>query len=96
MLTAKGSSAPRSAYRSEKTSRPITHRRGSSGTRSTPSSSDPDADALKVTLLISQQEAEFGVNMFNTLMLSDEREIDELIARGYLADDAIAMIFSRK
>ena len=92
MLAAKGSIAPKAASGRK------AHRRSTSGTssRDYPVTSDPDSEALRVMLFISQQEAEHGVNMYNTLLLSDEKEIDELMARGYRVDDAIAMIFSRK
>ena len=55
-----------------------------------------DEQAMQVALLISQQEAEFGINMYDSLTPADQPEIDSLVASGYTTDDAIQMLFDRR
>ena len=43
---------------------------------------DPDTIALKTALLLSQQESEFGVNMYNSLTQEDEDELEYLQSKG--------------
>jgi hypothetical protein len=43
--------------------------------------------------LIPQQEAEYGINMYNSLTLADESEINRLVSMGYSRDDAVLFIF---
>lgn len=54
------------------------------------------SDALQIGLLLSQQEAEFGVNMYDSLENSDENTIRRLVAQGYTNDEAVLEIFNRK
>jgi hypothetical protein len=44
---------------------------------------DPDQEALAAGILLSQQEAEFGTNMFESLREEDEDIIDEYIKHGF-------------
>jgi hypothetical protein len=44
---------------------------------------DPDQEALEHGVLLSSQEIEFGVNMYDALTPSDEPVIDEYIAQGF-------------
>lgn len=54
------------------------------------------SDALQIGLLLSQQEAEFGVNMYDSLENADENTIRRLVAQGYTNDEAVLEIFNRK
>jgi hypothetical protein len=53
-------------------------------------------DALQIGLMLSQQEIEFGVNMYDSLEDSDEPAIRRLVAQGYSNDEAVLEIFNRK
>jgi hypothetical protein len=53
-------------------------------------------DALQIGLLLSQQEAEFGTNMYDSLEDSDEPSIRRLVAQGYSNDEAVLEIFNMK
>lgn len=55
-----------------------------------------DKEALKVALLISQQEAKFGVNMYDSLLPNDDEQIEEYIAQGLSLEDAILLIFEHR
>lgn len=57
---------------------------------------DAEAEALRMAMLISQQEAEFGVNMYDVINAADEAEIQRLVNEGYPSDTAILMIFESK
>ena len=57
---------------------------------------DPDDLAMKIALLISEQEAEFGVNMYQEVTGKDEAEVQQLVNRGFTVDEAILWIFERK
>ena len=54
-----------------------------------------DDEALRIGILISEQDAEFGTNMYQTITVEDEPEIVRLISLGYSTDDAVYLIFSR-
>ncbi len=41
------------------------------------------------------QEAEFGVNMYDTITPADEPEISHLTSLGYTTEDAVLLIFQR-
>lgn len=53
-------------------------------------------DALQIGLLLSQQEEEHGVNMYDSLEVSDEATIRKLCQQGYSNDEAVLEIFNRK
>jgi hypothetical protein len=53
-------------------------------------------DALQIGLLLSQQEQEFGTNMFESLTADDEAEMQSLRTAGYSLDQAALEIFSTK
>lgn len=55
-----------------------------------------EANQMERTMLLMQQEAEFGINMYDSLTPADEPEINALIAQGYTYDDAVKMIFDRR
>lgn len=65
-----------------------------SRSRST-SSVNADDEALRIGILVSEQDAEFGTNMYQTISVQDEPEIMRLISMGYSTDDAVYVIFSR-
>jgi hypothetical protein len=50
------------------------------GTRKT-----PDQQALEIGMLLSQQEAQFGINMYDSLTPADEPEIENLTTLGIYA-----------
>jgi hypothetical protein len=54
-------------------------------------------DALQLGLLLSQQEKEYGVNMYESLQPDDEIEMERLMKdKGLNAKDAALEIFNRK
>lgn len=55
-----------------------------------------EATMMEKSMLLMQQEAEFGINMYDSLTPADEPEINALIAQGYSNDDAVKMIFDRR
>eukprot|EP01034_Spumella_vulgaris_P021844 gene21844-27915_t len=57
---------------------------------------DPDQEALEHAILLSCQESEFGVNMYDALTPNDEPVIDEYIAQGFTREEAILIIFEEK
>jgi hypothetical protein len=50
-------------------------------------------EALQIGLILSQQEQEFGTNMYQSLTPEDEPEIERLNALGFSAEEAILHIF---
>lgn len=56
----------------------------------------PDQEALEIGLLLSEQEAEFGINMYDSLTPADDPEIEYLTSQGYSTDEAILIIFERR
>ena len=54
------------------------------------------SDALQIGLLLSQQEEEHGVNMYDSLEVSDESTIRKLCQQGFSNDEAVLEIFNRK
>ena len=54
------------------------------------------ADALQVGLLLSQQEKEFGTNMYESLKPEDEEELMKLVNNGLSSQDAALQIFQKK
>lgn len=59
-------------------------------------SENPDQDALNLAILVSQQEAEFGINMYEALQPEDEFIIGEFIKLGYTLDEAVLEIFDER
>lgn len=55
-----------------------------------------DDIALQMALLISQQEAQFGFNMYDVLTPADEPELQELTEQGKSRDNAILELFEKK
>lgn len=55
-----------------------------------------EEDALQKVLLLSQQEAEYGISMYDALTPEDDPEIERLRAEGYSVDDAILIIFETR
>lgn len=57
---------------------------------------DPDQEALEHGLLLSQQESEYGVNMYESLTPEDEPVIDDYLSQGFTREEAILIIFEEK
>jgi hypothetical protein len=55
-----------------------------------------DGEAMQMALLLSQQEAEFGVNMYDALRPQDEADLQGLIASGYTNEQAVLCLFERR
>ena len=55
-----------------------------------------DDEAMHMALLLSQQESEFGVNMYDALRPQDEQELQALIASGYTNEQAVLFLFERR
>jgi NACalpha-BTF3-like transcription factor len=55
-----------------------------------------DMHGMDRSMLMMQQEAEFGINMFDSLTPADEPEMNALIAQGYSNDEAVKLIFDRR
>jgi hypothetical protein len=55
-----------------------------------------DEQAVRIALLISEQEAEFGVNMYQVVTEEDELEIQALLNRGFSVDEAVLWIFEKR
>lgn len=55
-----------------------------------------DDQALEHGLLLSTQESQYGMNMYDAMTAADEPEIQHLVAQGYSVDDAILIIFERR
>lgn len=65
--------------------------------QSTPRPEIPNEEStLRIAMIISQQEAEFGVNMYDAMTPADQDEIDRYVSLGYSKDDAILMVFESK
>ena len=60
------------------------------------SSEDPDRAAIRIALIVSAQEKQFGVNMYESLLESDSPILDELLVRGYETDEAVLKIYESK
>jgi hypothetical protein len=54
------------------------------------------SECLQIGLMLSQQEAEFGTNMYDSLEEADEAMIRRLVARGLTNDEAVLEIFELK
>ena len=51
---------------------------------------------IERNMLLMQQEAEFGINMYDSLTPADEPEINSFLSQGYSYDEAVKMIFDRR
>jgi hypothetical protein len=54
------------------------------------------ADALQIGILLSQQENEFGTNMYESLKPADEEELLKLVNSGMSSHEAALQIFRKK
>jgi hypothetical protein len=50
----------------------------------------------QISRMLAQQEAEFGINMLDSLVPTDEAEIERLMAAGYTHEDAVLAIFQQR
>jgi hypothetical protein len=57
---------------------------------------DPDQEALEVALLLSEQEAKYGTNMFDALGPDDNTLIQAYMCQGFSKEEAILIIFEQK
>lgn len=57
---------------------------------------DPDQEALEHGMLLSQQEAEFGVNMYDSLTPTDESIIEDYLKQGFTREESILILFEGK
>jgi hypothetical protein len=57
---------------------------------------DPDEEALEHAILISKQEEEFGINMYDALTPDDEPVIQEYMIQGFTREESILIIFEHK
>lgn len=69
---------------------------GTGTTNSRSGSNDNDQLALDMGMLMSQQEADYGCNMFEVLTAEDDIEIDRLTANGMTTEGAILSLFEAK
>lgn len=53
-------------------------------------------EALKLGLIVSQQECDYGINMYDALLPSDEQQIEQLIRTGLTLDEAILKVFESR
>jgi hypothetical protein len=53
-------------------------------------------EALQIGLILSQQEQEFGTNMYQSLTPEDEPEIERLNSLGFSTEEAILKIFQKR
>lgn len=61
-----------------------------------PNQHHPDLEAMKLALLVSEQETEYGINMYDSLQPEDEDVIAEYMAHGYSLDEAVYEVFTNK
>jgi hypothetical protein len=61
------------------------------------SASNDDSDyTTRLAILVAEQDQEFGTNMFDSLLDSDELQLQQLIDSGRCSDEAVYMIFLQK
>jgi hypothetical protein len=56
----------------------------------------PDVEAVKLATLVSEQEAEYGLNMYDSLQTEDEDIIADFMSHGYSLDEAVFEVFTNK
>ena len=59
----------------------------------TPKIRDPDQEALETGILLSQQQAEYGINMLDALRPDDEPLLQQLMQDGLSREEATFIIF---
>lgn len=69
---------------------------GSSQNSSFPIPENADDQALQLGLLLSQQEAMFGSNMYDSLTAADDPIIENFMSKGYSKEEAILYVFEGK
>jgi hypothetical protein len=57
---------------------------------------DEDELALRTAMLISEQETEFGINMYQVVSKDDDMEVKALLNRGFTIDEAILWLFEHR
>jgi hypothetical protein len=57
---------------------------------------EKDELALRTAMLISEQETEFGINMYQVVSKDDDMEIKALLNRGFTIDEAILWLFEHR
>lgn len=57
---------------------------------------DPDQEALEHAILISKQEEEFGLNMYDALTPQDEHILHEYMVQGFTREEAILILFEER
>lgn len=55
-----------------------------------------DHEAMHMALLLSQQENDFGINMYDAIRPQDEAELQSLIASGYTNEQAVLYLFEKR
>eukprot|EP01035_Chromulina_nebulosa_P025579 gene25579-33396_t len=55
-----------------------------------------DNEATKIVLLLSEQEASYGTNMYDSLTEGEAVDVDRQVSAGVSTEDAILSIFRRK
>ena len=58
--------------------------------------SSAEKKALQFAILLSQQEKDFGFNMFDAMTPADGGEIEMLLSQGYSLNDSVLSIFERR
>ena len=57
---------------------------------------DPDQEALEHALLLSAQEQEFGINMYDSLTPADELVLAEYMSQGFTREEGALIIYEEK
>lgn len=53
-------------------------------------------DSMEIALKLSEQDAQYGTNMHDSLTAADEPEIEKLTRNGFQEHEALLEIFNRK
>jgi len=61
-----------------------------------PKIKDPDQEALATGILLSKQEAQYGVNMFDSLTPQDEAVVRQHTNEGFTWEEAVFIVFRDK
>jgi hypothetical protein len=57
---------------------------------------DPDQEALEHAMLLSAQEDQFGINMYDSLSSQDHLLLEDYISQGFTREEAALIIFEEK
>lgn len=57
---------------------------------------DPDQEALEHALLLSSQEDEFGINMYDSMSPEDHITLEEYMSQGFTREEGALIIFEEK